>query len=233
MSALLGEGKTKLVIEAGEERVLLRFKDTITAGDGVKMDILRGKGEVNARTSAVLFSKLMEAGIRSHYISQYDERTLLVRKLQMIPVEVVVRNVATGSIVKRLPIKEGEIFDPPIVEFFLKDDRLHDPLLNADHLRYLKLMSPEETEDVRRQALTINKVLKNVFEPKGLRLYDFKVEFGRTGSSLLLGDELTLDGMRVRVNGTGEVLDKDLYRRGETLERVMEAYLRFLKVLSS
>jgi phosphoribosylaminoimidazole-succinocarboxamide synthase len=233
VSTAIAEGKTKLVFDVGKGRVLLVFKDTITAGDGDRRDQMNGKGEINAKTSAILFSELTKGGVKNHFIEQKDERSLVVRKLQMIPVEVVVRNIATGSIVKRLPIKEGHPFDPPLVEFFLKDDARHDPLLNYAHMEHLGLMRREEAIEVERLALAANEVLQDFLDPKGLVLYDLKVEVGRDGSSLMLGDELTLDSMRVRTKSNGEVLDKDLYRRGENLEVVKKAYVRFLEMVSN
>lgn len=229
METLIAEGKTKQVFSYQNGLVLLRFKDTITAGDGARVDILQGKGVINAQTSALLFRVLERNGIKTHYVGMYDERTMIVKKLKMIPVEVVLRNIATGSIVKRLPIKEGEIFNPPIVEFFLKDDARHDPMLNYSHLEYFKLMTRKEAQEVEEIMLKVNEVLKNVISKAGLLLYDFKLEFGRNEQGeLIVGDEITLDSMRVREPGTNRILDKDLYRKGYDLNTVKAAYEEFL-----
>ncbi len=229
----LAEGKTKVVYSFEGDKVLLYFKDDITAGDGARHDVLPGKGVLNAQTSAYLFRVLEGKGIETHYIGMYDERTMIVKRLKMIPVEVVLRNIATGSIVKRLPIKEGEVFEPPIVEFFLKDDQRHDPMLNYYHMEHLKLMTREEARQVEEIMFKINDVLYPLLKSKGLILYDFKVEFGRLGDRLIVGDELTLDSMRVREEGTNRILDKDLYRKGADLETVKRAYEEFFRRLTS
>ena len=229
----LAEGKTKVVYSFDNDKALLYFKDDITAGDGARHDVLPGKGVLNAQTSAYLFRVLEGKGVETHYVGMYDERTMIVKNLKMIPVEVVLRNIATGSIVKRLPIKEGEVFDPPIVEFFLKDDQRHDPMLNYYHMEHLKLMTREEARIAEEIMLKINEVLYPLLKSKGLILYDFKVEFGRLGNKLVVGDELTLDSMRVREEGTGRILDKDLYRKGADLETVKRSYEEFYRRLTS
>ncbi|MBW9141262.1 MAG: phosphoribosylaminoimidazolesuccinocarboxamide synthase [Candidatus Aramenus sp.] len=226
----LGEGKTKEVYSFDEEHVLLKFKDTVTAGDGAKVDVIKDKGVINAQTSALFFRALEREGIKTHYVGMYDERTMIAKRLKMVPVEVVLRNLATGSIVKRLPIKEGEVFDPPIVEFFLKDDARHDPMLNYHHMEFLKLMTRKEAEQVEEVMVRANKVLKGLVERMGLVLYDFKLEFGRLGDELIIGDEISLDSMRVR-DREGRIYDKDLYRKGQPLEVVASSYAEFLERL--
>ena len=228
----LGEGKTKEVYNYDSSHVLLKFKDSITAGDGAKKDELPGKGVLNAQTSAFLFRLLESKGIETHYVGMYDERTMIAKKLKMIPVEVVLRNIATGSIVKRLPVKEGEVFDPPIIEFFLKDDARHDPLLNYCHMEYFKLMTRKEAETVEEVMLKVNQVLYPFFKSKGLILYDFKLEFGRLDGKLIIGDEISLDSMRIREEKTGRILDKDLYRKGADLQTVKNAYEEFFRRIS-
>jgi phosphoribosylaminoimidazole-succinocarboxamide synthase len=161
-----------------------------------------------------------------------DERTMIVKKLKMIPVEVVLRNIATGSIVKRLPIKEGEVFEPPIVEFFLKDDLRHDPLLNYYHMEHLKLMSRKEAQYIEDIMMNTNDVLFNFIKNKGLILYDFKLEFGRLGDKLVIGDEISLDSMRIR-DPNSRIYDKDLYRKGYDLKTVKASYEEFLKRIAS
>jgi len=229
----VAEGKTKIVYDYDEDHYLLYFKDTITAGDGARKDEIPGKGVLNAQTSAFLFRILESKGIETHYVGMYDERTMIVKKLNMVPVEVVLRNIATGSIVKRLPIKEGEKFNPPIVEFFLKDDERHDPLLNYSHMEYFKLFTRKEAEQVEEIMKQVNNVLYNFFLEKGLLLYDFKLEFGRLGDKLIIGDEITLDSMRIREKDTLRILDKDLYRKGADLETVKRSYEEFFKRITS
>jgi len=228
----ISEGKTKIVYNYDQEHVLLRFKDDITAGDGQKKDILEGKGVINAQTSAILFRLLEKSGIETHYVGMMDERTIIAKKLKMIPVEVVLRNIATGSIVKRLPIKEGEVFEPPIVEFFLKDDHLHDPLINYSHMEYFKLLNRKEAQYIEELMLKVNEVLYDFIKNKGFILYDFKLEFGRLGDKLIIGDEITLDSMRVR-DEKGRIYDKDLYRKGADLNTVKNAYKYFLSKIMS
>ncbi len=224
----ISEGKTKIVYEYENNYVLLKFKDDITAGDGQRKDVLEGKGVLNAQTSALLFRLLERNGIDTHYVGMYDDRTMVVKKLKMIPIEVVLRNIATGSIVKRLPIKEGEVFQPPIVEFFLKDDKLHDPLLNYSHLEYFKLLTRDEARYIEEVMIKANEVLYNFIKSKGFILYDFKLEFGRLDDKLIIGDEISLDSMRIR-DSNGKIYDKDLYRKGYDLLIVKRAYEEFLK----
>lgn len=228
----LGEGKTKVVYDYDSSHVLLRFKDSITAGDGARKDEMPGKGVLNAQTSAFLFRLLESKGIETHYVGMFDEKTMIAKKLKMIPVEVVLRNIATGSIIKRLPIKEGEIFDPPIVEFFLKDDERHDPMLNYYHMEHLKLMNRKEAEQIEEIMKKVNDILYPFFKNKKLLLYDFKLEFGRLDGKLIVGDEISLDSMRIREEGTGRILDKDLYRKGADLDTVKKAYEEFFRRIS-
>lgn len=211
---LIAEGKTKLVYALDDPSlVLLRFKDQVTALDGKKKDVIPGKGALNANISARLFQILKQNGVENHYVETYDDSSLVVKRLQMIPVEVVCRNVATGSIVKRLPVAEGTVFDPPVVEFFLKDDARGDPMINESHMVALKLATKSEVGQMVNAILRANEVLKRFLEGRGMTLLDFKLEFGRADGGLLIGDELNPDCMRVRDASTERVLDKDLYRR--------------------
>jgi phosphoribosylaminoimidazole-succinocarboxamide synthase len=227
---LLAEGKTKLVCALDDPSlVLLRFKDQVTALDGKKRDVIPGKGALNASISAKLFQVLKQDGVENHYVEMYDESSLVVKRLQMIPVEVVCRNVATGSIVKRLPVPEGTVFDPPVVEFFLKDDARGDPMINESHMVALKLASKSEVDQMVEAILKANDVLKRFLESRGMVLLDFKLEFGRGESGILIGDELDPDCMRVRDVSIGKTLDKDLYRKGAPLEEVKRAYEEFYR----
>lgn len=227
---LIAEGKTKLVYALDDPSlVLLRFKDQVTALDGKKKDVIPGKGALNANISARLFQILKQNGVENHYVETYDDSSLVVKRLQMIPVEVVCRNVATGSIVKRLPVAEGTVFDPPVVEFFLKDDARGDPMINESHMVALKLATKSEVGQMVDAILRANEVLKRFLEGRGMTLLDFKLEFGRADGGLLIGDELNPDCMRVRDASTERVLDKDLYRRGASLEEVKKAYEEFYR----
>lgn len=233
LMGLVAEGKTKLVYALDDPSlVLLRFKDQVTALDGKKRDVIPGKGALNASISAKLFQVLRQGGVENHYVEMYDESSLVVKRLQMIPVEVVCRNVATGGIVKRLPVSEGMVFDPPVVEFFLKDDARGDPMINESHMVALKLASKSEVKQMVEAILKANDVLSRFLESKGIALLDFKLEFGRGEGGMLIGDELDPDCMRVRDSSTGKVLDKDLYRKGASLEEVKRAYEEFYRRIS-
>ncbi|MDH5816266.1 MAG: phosphoribosylaminoimidazolesuccinocarboxamide synthase [Candidatus Nezhaarchaeota archaeon] len=230
IGGLIASGKTKLVYSLDDPSlVLLRFKDDVTALDGKRRDVIAGKGSLNASISARLFQLLKENDVRNHYVEMYDSSSLIVKKLDMIPVEVVCRNVATGSIVKRLPIAEGTVFDPPIIEFFLKDDARGDPMINDWHMMALKLASRSEIDEMVELTLKANDVLKSFLSARGLVLLDFKLEFGRRGGEILIGDELDPDCMRVRDISTGRILDKDLYRKGSPLDEVRRAYEEFYR----
>jgi phosphoribosylaminoimidazole-succinocarboxamide synthase len=231
----ISEGKTKEVfkIEERDDLIVLRFKDTITANDGKLRDVMRGKGEINRAISSRLFRLLEAYNIKTHYIADYDDQSILVRRLDMMPVEVVSRLRATGSIVKRLPIREGEVFDPPLIEFFYKSDEFHDPLINYNHMEHLKIMTRKEAELIEEIMKEASNALRNYMESKGLTLYDFKLEFGRDGKEIIVGDEISLDSMRIRDSKTGEILDKDLYRKGYPLDVVLNAYKEAMRRIVS
>ncbi len=225
VGGLIASGKTKLVYSLDDPSlVLLKFKDDVTALDGKRKDTIIGKGALNAGISAKLFQVLKDGNIENHYVEMYDSTSLIVKKLEMIPVEVVCRNIATGSIVKRLPISEGTLFDPPIIEFFLKDDERGDPMITESHMIALKIASKSEIEKIVEMTLKANEVLKSYLSSRGLTLVDFKLEFGRREGEILIGDELDPDCMRIRDSRTGKILDKDLYRKGASLDEVKRAY---------
>jgi phosphoribosylaminoimidazole-succinocarboxamide synthase len=231
----LGEGKTKIVYGIPRlDWVLLKFKDDITALDGAKKDRIPGKGSINARLSAFLFRLLEAHGIPTHFLKAEDSSTLRVVWLRMIPVEVVCRNIATGRLVKTYPFyKQGDLLKKPLVEFFLKDDAYHDPLLSEEHMKVFRLASLSEISDMKRITLKTNSVLKSFLRRKGLRLADFKLEFGRDPKGKLrVGDELNLDSMRLWSLKTGRSLDKDVYRRGGSLEEVTQVYRETYKIIT-
>ncbi|MEO7860597.1 MAG: phosphoribosylaminoimidazolesuccinocarboxamide synthase, partial [Nitrospirales bacterium] len=168
---MLYEGKAKKIFLTEKlDEVIHYFKDDATAFNAEKRGTILGKGVVNNKISATLFQYLAEAGTPSHFIQELNDREMLTRRVKIIPVEVVVRNRATGSIVKRLGLEEGLIIDPPLVEFFYKDDSLGDPLISEDHIRLLKLATPSQVEELRQQALKINQVLKPFFQKRGMML---------------------------------------------------------------
>jgi phosphoribosylaminoimidazole-succinocarboxamide synthase len=210
---LLYKGKAKSVYRSPEsDDLIVEFRDDITAFDGEKKDVLLGKGEYNAQVSAFFFRYLEERGIKTHFISMLDTRTMLVRNLEMIPIEVIARNRAAGSITRKYPFKEGEILDPPIIVIDYKDDTRHDPMLNDDIIHALGLLSKEELATVRKTTLTINEMLSEFFARRGIILVDFKIEFGKKNGDIILGDEISMDSMRLWDVKTGESLDKDVYR---------------------
>ncbi|MCA9455372.1 MAG: phosphoribosylaminoimidazolesuccinocarboxamide synthase [Nitrospiraceae bacterium] len=225
---MLYEGKAKKIFLTEKDDELIQyFKDDATAFNAEKRGTILEKGIVNNAISAKLFQHLADAGIPSHFIQQINDREMLTRRVKIIPVEVVVRNRATGSIVKRLGLKEGLIIDPPLVEFFYKDDSLGDPLISEDHIRLLKLATPGQIEELRQQALKVNEVLKPFFQKKGMFLVDFKLEFGLWSGQIILADEISPDTCRFWDIQTGERMDKDRFRKD--LGRIEETYQEVLK----
>ena len=227
------EGKAKIVYETEDpNKVILFFKDTASAFDGVKKAEIKGKGEINNKISSLLFEVLEKRGVRTHYIERLSEREMLVWRAERFPVEVVVRNVATGSIVKRLGIKEGTKFKRPLVEFFMKNDQLHDPMVCEDHIVLLGLAPEEAIPIMRETALKVNEILSEVFSKAGIKLVDFKLEFGRIpDGSVAVVDEITPDSMRLWDEKTGEKLDKARFRFD--LGDLLEGYKKVLEGLQS
>jgi phosphoribosylaminoimidazole-succinocarboxamide synthase len=218
---LLYSGKAKSLFRTDTPgELLVEFRDDITAFDGEKKDVLKKKGEYNAQVSRTIFLLLEEQGIPTHFIRMAGESSMIVRKLSMIPLEIIVRNIAAGSLVRNYPIEEGTILSPPVIVIDYKDDSRHDPMLNDDIILALKLLSREELDKVREMALRVNNVLKAFFDERGILLVDFKLEFGRHGSVIIVGDEISMDSMRLWDASTGESLDKDVYRfsRGDVLD---------------
>lgn len=225
---MLYEGKAKKIFLTEKlDEVIHYFKDDATAFNAQKRGTILEKGVVNNKISATLFQYLAEAGTPSHFIQQLNDREMLTRRVKIIPVEVVVRNRATGSIVKRLGLEEGLIIDPPLVEFFYKDDSLGDPLISEDHIRLLKLATPSQIEELRQQALKINEVLKPFFQKRDMMLVDFKLEFGLWNGQIILADEISPDTCRFWDIQTGERMDKDRFRKD--LGRIEETYQEVLK----
>ena len=220
----LYEGKAKKVYATEDpDIVIVSYKDDATAFDGLKKDIIQGKGAVNNRMTNFLMKKLAEHGIPTHYVHELNERETAVRKVQIVPLEVIVRNISAGHFASRYGVEEGLVFDDPVVEFSYKNDDLHDPLLNDDHAVALKLATREEITQIRNYALQINEVLKTILLAAGVTLVDFKLEFGRTADgTLVLADEISPDTCRFWDSKTGKKLDKDRFRRD--LGNVEEAY---------
>jgi phosphoribosylaminoimidazole-succinocarboxamide synthase len=210
---LLYAGKAKSVYRTDVDgKLIVEFRDDITAFDGGKKDVLRNKGSYNAEVSAFFFDYLGKNGVKTHFITMIDSCHMVVRELAMIPLEVIVRNIAAGSIVRNYPFKEGAKFDTPIVVIDYKDDARHDPMLNDDLIIALKLVTPAELKKIKKIALEVNRLLFSFLAAQGITLVDFKIEFGRQGKTILLGDEISMDSMRLWDKESGESLDKDVYR---------------------
>jgi len=206
-------GKAKSVFRSDNpDELIVKFRDDITAFDGAKKDELAEKGVYNARVSAYLFEYLRANGVPSHFVRMEDERTMIVRPLKMIPVEVIVRNFAAGSLVRNYPFEEGAPLDPPVIVLDYKDDARHDPMINEEIIIALGLMTADEIAGVKKTALRINALLRERIDEIDLDLVDFKLEFGRHGDEILLGDEISMDSMRLWDKKTRTSMDKDVYR---------------------
>lgn len=212
---LLYEGKAKRLYSTSDEQVLwVEYLDQATAFNGVKKDQIAGKGVLNNQISGLIFQVLEARGVDNHFLRQHSATEQIVKQVEIVPLEVVVRNVAAGSISVRLGIEEGVPLPFPVVEFYYKDDALNDPLINDDHVRLLDIATPEELELIRTEARRVNDVLIELFVGCGIRLVDFKLEFGRTADgTILLADEISPDTCRLWDLETGDHLDKDVYRR--------------------
>ena len=222
-------GKVKTVFTTSEpDKVLIQYEDKVTAGNGRKVDFPEGKGKVCMEISAFLFEQLEKVGINTHYLDTFPERIMSCKKVDIIPIEVVVRNVAAGSIVRQTTLEEGRIINWPLVEFYLKDDEKDDPLLTEDRI---KLMGYGDViRPLQFAAREFNAILQDIFNKIDLTLVDFKLEFGYDSEqNLLLADELSPDGMRIWKNGTSESYDKDLFRKQKG--DIVEAYKYILKEL--
>ncbi|ABQ47536.1 phosphoribosylaminoimidazole-succinocarboxamide synthase [Thermotoga petrophila RKU-1] len=216
------EGKTKIV-KVTDDYALLEFKDDITAGDGLKHDVLTGKGSICAETTAILMKYLSEKGIKTHLVEYIPPRTLKVIPLKMFPLEVVVRLKKAGSFVRRYGGVEGEDLPVPLVEFFIKDDERHDPMVCVDHLEILGIATREQAEKMKEAAVKATLALKEFFERANFELWDIKYEFGLDkDGNVVLGDEISPDTFRLRKKG--EIFDKDVYRRdlGDPLKKYRE-----------
>ena len=229
---LVYSGKAKSLFRTDTDgELLVKFRDDITAFDGGKKDVLTEKGSLNAKVSARLFSLLEEHRIQTHFIGSLDDSSMLVRELEMIPLEVIVRNIAAGSMVRNYPVREGTLLDPPVIVIDYKDDSRHDPMLNDDLILALKILSGEELQRLKELALRVNIVLSRFFEARGIILVDFKLEFGRYKGEILVGDEISMDSMRLWDARTKGSLDKDVYRfeKGDVLAVYRQVAEKVLK----
>ncbi|UDI78659.1 phosphoribosylaminoimidazolesuccinocarboxamide synthase [Staphylococcus taiwanensis] len=229
--SLLYEGKAKRIFSTDKNHQLrVEYKDEVTAGNGAKKDKMEGKGRLNNQITSIIFEYLTKNGIDSHFIKQLSETEQLVKEVNIIPLEVVVRNIATGSITKRLGFEKGYEFETPLVEFFYKNDDLNDPLITDDHIKLLKIANDDEIEILKTMAKDINKVLVQLMDEMDLRLVDFKVEFGKTQDGIiLLADEISPDTCRIWDKHSDTNFDKDVYRNDTG--SLIDTYTTFLNKL--
>jgi len=227
---LLYEGKAKKVYATVDpDLVVVEYKDDATAFNGLKKGQIVNKGSLNSKIAAVFFRLLAEQGIASHFVRELSEREMLVKKLTILKVEVVVRNIAAGSLAKRLGLEEGTLLSRPVLEFYYKDDALGDPMINEYHIGAMDLATPEQVAEISKTALRISELLVEYLGTKDITLVDFKLEFGLFHGQVLLGDEISPDTCRFWDARTGEKLDKDRFRRD--LGGVSEAYEEVLRRL--
>ncbi|MBE76772.1 MAG: phosphoribosylaminoimidazolesuccinocarboxamide synthase [Candidatus Marinimicrobia bacterium] len=220
---LISEGKAKSLYETPDtSELLMVYRDDTSAFDGKKKEALKGKGEINNKFNAFIMEHLANNGVETHFLKLVDKNESLVKRLDMLPVECVVRNIATGSLCRRLGVEEGIKFEEPLFEFFLKDDDLGDPLINDNHITAFGWGTEKEIVEMKEITFKINHLLCTLFKEVGLILVDYKVEYGRFGNALILGDEFTPDGCRIWDAETGESLDKDRFRKD--LGDVVESY---------
>lgn len=216
-------GKAKTVYTTDDPSLLvLEFRNDTSAFDGEKMEQLERKGQVNNQFNAFIMKALQSAGIATHFVDQLSINESLVRNLDMIPVECVVRNRAAGSLVRRLGVTEGQELTPAVFEFFLKNDALHDPMINESHIATFGWASEQEVAAMKALTLQVNEVLTKLFADGGMVLVDYKLEFGRFQGDIVLGDEFSPDGCRLWDARTGEKMDKDRFR--QNLGNVIESY---------
>ena len=228
----LYEGKAKKVYETDAQGLLIvSYKDDATAFNGLKKGTISGKGIINNRMSNILMQRLEKGGIPTHFVEELNERETVVRRVSIVPLEVIVRNIAAGSFSQRYGVVEGEVFASPTIEFSYKNDELGDPLINDYHAIALKLATVEELETIKRSAFAVNEQLKSFWKDCGVTLVDFKLEFGRLGNgTIVLADEISPDTCRLWDSRTGEKLDKDRFRRD--LGGVEDAYAEVMKRLT-
>jgi phosphoribosylaminoimidazole-succinocarboxamide synthase len=219
------EGKAKVLFHVKDQPSLVyqEFKDSLTALNGQKTGSFTNKGTLNRDISSMIFIKLAERGVQSHFVESLGPKAMITKRVTIIPLEVVVRNITAGSLAKRLGWDEGKVLDKPLVEFYYKNDFLGDPLITEDHIAALKVATSEELAELRRMALLINSELQQLFKKARLTLVDFKLEFGRTEDGrILLADEISPDTCRLWDEETKEKLDKDRFRRD--LGNIEDAY---------
>lgn len=230
---LLYEGKAKQIFNTeNENEFVVYYKDDATAFNGEKKAEIASKGILNNKISTIMFEELAKEGIESHFVKSLSDREMLVKKVEILPLEVIVRNITAGSFCKRYGVEEGIVLDTPIFEMSYKNDDFGDPLLNDDHAVALKLATREEIDFLRTQTLKINEIMKKFFLKMDLKLVDFKLEFGKdVNGKVILADEISPDTCRLWDVNTNEKLDKDRFRRdlGDLVEGYEEVLARLNK----
>ena len=229
---LMYEGKAKKVFKTeNDDLLIVSYKDDATAFNGLKKGTITGKGVINHKMSNLLFQKLEKAGIPTHFVEELSDRETVVKKVSIVPLEVIIRNISAGSFSKKYGVEEGIVFNAPTIEFSYKNDELGDPLLNAYHALALSLASEQEIETIKKYSFEVNRVLKEFWDSCGVTLVDFKLEFGRlSDGTIVLADEISPDTCRLWDKQTGKKLDKDRFRRD--LGGVEEAYEEIMKRLN-
>lgn len=228
----LYEGKAKKVFKTEDpELYIVSYKDDATAFNGEKKGTIAGKGSINNRMTNMLMKVLEKKGVPTHFVEELNDRETAVKKVSIVPLEVIIRNISAGSFAKRFGVEEGIVFDEPTIEFSYKNDELGDPLMNAYHAIALKLATAEEIEKIKKMAFTVNDTLKAYFLGLNIKLVDFKIEFGRlSDGTIVLADEISPDTCRLWDKDTNEKLDKDRFRRdlGGTEEAYQEVMRRLM-----
>ncbi|MDJ1090118.1 phosphoribosylaminoimidazolesuccinocarboxamide synthase [Macrococcus caseolyticus] len=230
---LVYEGKAKRVYSTDQDHVFrIEYKDEVTAGNGAKKDSMAGKGRLNNLITSYFFERLAQQGLDSHFIKKLSDTEQLVKAVTIIPLEVVVRNYAAGSIVKRLGFDKGVQFKSPLVEFYYKEDALNDPIITDDHVKLLGIADDNDIAELKRQALIINDMLVKMMDEMNLQLIDFKIEFGKDqDGNILLADEISPDTCRIWDKDTKENFDKDVYR--EDTGSLIDTYTQFYNKLEA
>ena len=229
MREMLYEGKAKKVYATEDpELLIVSYKDDATAFNGKKKGTITGTGAINNRVTNFMMQRLEEQGVPTHFVEELNDRETVVKKVEIVPLEVIIRNISAGSFAKRYGVEEGIPFENPTIEFSYKNDDLDDPLINEYHIQALKLATPEEVDTIKKMAFKINEVMKAFFAQRNVDLVDFKLEFGKTSDgTIVLADEISPDTCRFWDSETHEKLDKDRFRRD--LGNVEDAYDEMLK----
>ena len=229
MREMLYEGKAKKVFATEDpELLIVSYKDDATAFNGKKKGTITGKGAINNRVTNFMMQRLEEQGVPTHFVEELNDRETVVKKVEIVPLEVIIRNISAGSFAKRYGVEEGIPFENPTIEFSYKNDDLDDPLINEYHIQALKLATLEEVDTIKKMAFKVNDVMKAFFAKRNVDLVDFKLEFGKTSDgTIVLADEISPDTCRFWDSETHEKLDKDRFRRD--LGNVEDAYDEMLK----